>query len=301
MQGLTGERGRMKQRERWELQEKEFLAPYGVKSGESKGRKYPEKEHPIRSPFQRDRDRIIHSTAFRRLEYKTQVFIYHEGDYYRNRLTHTIEVQQIARSIARALAVNEDLTEAISLAHDVGHTPFGHKGEWALNEIMQELKMGGFEHNRQGLRVVDKLEKRYPDFPGINLTFETREGIARHKTSYDAPEIKEFQNSKSPSLETQIVNLADIIAYTSHDLDDGLKARLLDEEELSNIEIWNTILKNISCADEDLKRMGIIRALINFLATDLIENTLTNLQKNKTRFRGGCPANGCPGQSQPGS
>jgi len=174
----------------WSESETHALAPYAMKAVESQGRQYPEMEHPFRSPFQRDRDRIIHSTAFRRLEYKTQVFVVHEGDYYRTRLTHTVEVAQIARTIARALGLNEDLTETIGLAHDLGHTPFGHSGEEALRELMKDF--GGYEHNRQGLRVVTKLEKRYPEFDGLNLTFEVREGIIKHVSEYDQPEVQEY-------------------------------------------------------------------------------------------------------------
>jgi len=260
----------MRTRKQWEEIEENNLAPYAVKSSQTLGRKHPEKEHHLRTAFQRDRDRIIHSTAFRRLEYKTQVFIYHEGDYYRNRLTHTIEVQQIARSIARNLGLNEDLVEAISLAHDIGHTPFGHKGEQALNEIMNRFGKR-FEHNSHGLRVVDVLEVRYPEFEGLNLTYEVREGIVKHKTSYDSPEIQEFNEHLSPTLEAQVVNLADEIAYTSHDLDDGLKSGILDVEELDNLKIWNTVMKKIKIKTHgELARSAVVRSLINLLVEDLI-------------------------------
>ncbi|RKY31734.1 MAG: deoxyguanosinetriphosphate triphosphohydrolase [Candidatus Omnitrophota bacterium] len=272
----------MRKREEWEKIEDEILAPYSVKSSQTLGRKYPEKEHDFRSPFQRDRDRIIHSTAFRRLEYKTQVFIYHEGDYYRNRLTHTIEVQQIARTIARILRLNEDLVEAIALAHDIGHTPFGHKGEVALNELMKDF--GGFEHNRHGLRVVDWLEKRYPDFPGLNLTFEVREGIIRHKTIYDTPlegeEFEEFKKFTSPSLETQVVNFADEIAFTSHDLDDGLKSGIISEEELHDLEIWKEVVSEIrKDLPADIRRVQAIRNLINILVLDLVRESEKNIKE----------------------
>jgi len=270
----------MRNRIEWEKIEEKILAPYGVKSSKSLGRKYPEKEHPLRTCFQRDRDRIIHSTAFRRLEYKTQVFIYHEGDYYRNRLTHTIEVQQIARTIARILRLNEDLVEAISLAHDIGHTPFGHKGEYTLDAIMKTYNTR-FEHNLHGLRVVDYLEKRYPDFPGLNLKFEVREGIIRHKTSYDMPldsDLKEFLQFKSPSLETQVVNFADEIAYTSHDLDDGLKSEVISIEELKNIELWKEISKSIKVSNEKKVKI-VIRNLINFLVLDFVNQSLKNIKK----------------------
>src|SRR4030042_182930 len=205
----------------------ELLALYAQKSKRSKGRHYKESEHSYRSCYQRDRDRIIYSTAFRRLEYKTQVFVNHEGDYYRTRLTHTLEVAQIARTIAAALRLNADLVEAIALAHDLGHTPFGHAGEEALNELMSEC--GGFNHNLQGLRVVDILEERYIDFPGLNLTWEVREGIAKHSSAFDkavAPE--ELAPDEMPTLESQIVDIADEIAYDNHDLDDGLTSVLLN-------------------------------------------------------------------------
>lgn len=262
----------MRKRQDWEEIEEKVLAPYAVKSSRHIGRRYPEKEHPLRTAFQRDRDRIIHSTAFRRLEYKTQVFIYHEGDYYRNRLTHTIEVQQIARSIARNLALNEDLVEAISLAHDIGHTSFGHKGEQALNEIMQRFGKN-FEHNQHGLRVVDILEKRYSEFEGLNLTYEVREGIVKHKTSYDSPNIQEFTRHISPTLEAQVVNLADEIAYTSHDFDDGIKSGILNIKELGNLELWDKVssLTGRKKLEQQIERTASVRILINLLVKDLIK------------------------------
>src|SRR5512145_749344 len=200
----------MLDRKALEALEESLLAPYAAKSGRSRGRKVAEPEDPFRSVFQRDRDRVIHSAAFRRLEYKTQVFVNHEGDHYRTRLTHTIEVSQIARSVARALRLNEDLTEAIVLAHDLGHTPFGHAGERMMNELMAEE--GGFEHNLQSLRVVDVLEKRYPSFDGLNLTFEVREGICKHSSQYDSPpRVPEFDDPGYPSLEAQVADMADEI------------------------------------------------------------------------------------------
>lgn len=266
---------RLLTREEIEEKEESLLAPYAMKSRESRGRVYPQEEDPIRTRYQRDRDRIIHSTAFRRLEYKTQVFVNHEGDYYRTRLTHTIEVAQIARTMARALRLNEDLTEAISLAHDIGHTPFGHSGEEALHELMDGK--GGFEHNHQGLRVVDLLEHRYPDFKGLNLTYETREGIIKHRTPYDLPdlsELEEFMPQKSPTLEAQIVNLADEIAYTSHDLDDGLKAGYLNLSDLQGVELWREIYDGIDQGIGEEKRIRIsVRTLIGSQITDLIETT----------------------------
>src|SRR5881409_3171259 len=207
----------MPSRTEFEAREAATLAPYAMPSRNSRGRRHPEPEHPIRMAFQRDRDRIIHSTAFRRLEYKTQVFVNHERDYYRTRLTHTMEAAPVTRTLARALGLNEDLAEAIALAHDLGHTPFGHSGEEVLDKCMREH--GGFEHNRQSLRVVELLEAAYPDFPGLNLTFEVREGLQKHQAFYEAPEPNE-DAYRCPSLEAQIANLADEITYYSHDLDD---------------------------------------------------------------------------------
>jgi len=262
-------------------EEEKYLAPYAMKSRETKGRKYKEEDHPYRSFFQRDRDRIIHSTAFRRLEYKTQVFVNHEGDHYRTRLTHTIEVAQISRSLARALRLNEDLTEAIALAHDLGHTPFGHSGEETLNEIMKS--QGGFEHNRQSLRVVDLLEERYPDFPGLNLTYEVREGIIKHETVYDKPVPAEFNPKHCPTLECQVVNLADEIAYTSHDIDDGLRSLVLSEEELNQVELWKATIQEIEKKYNNLppyqKISQTVRMIINQEATDAIQVTTDRLNK----------------------
>ncbi len=263
--------------------EKCELADYAVKSAETRGRKYPETEHPLRTPFQRDRDRIIHSTAFRRLEYKTQVFIYYEGDYYRNRLTHTLEVQQLARTVARALRVNEDLVEAISLAHDLGHTPFGHKGETTLDKIMREQGYPGFEHNSHGLRVVDIIERKTSKFPGLNLTYEVREGIIRHTTSYDVPRQKgmeEFFQFLSPSIETQIVSVCDEIAYTCHDLDDGIKSEVIKIEDLDTIDLWREVeeMSREESNDMGLKRRTMIRNFINHLINDLVEQSRKNIR-----------------------
>ena len=266
--------------------EEKFMAPYAMKSHNSRGRIYKEPEHSYRSSYQRDRDRIIHSAAFRRLEYKTQVFVNHEGDYYRTRLTHTIEVAQIARTIAQALSLNTDLTEAIALAHDLGHTPFGHAGEEALNELI--AKSGGFNHNLQSLRVVDYLEERYPDFTGLNLTWEVREGIVKHSTAFDLPvKIKELRPNELPTLETQVVDIADEIAYDNHDLDDGLTSGMISEADLENLEIWEEINKKISkkyfnIAPEKRKYL-IIRSLINLQATDLIQKTEENIKKFKIK------------------
>ena len=266
--------------------EEKFLAPYAMKSGKSRGRVYKEEEHPYRSAYQRDRDRIIHSSAFRLLEYKTQVFVNHEGDYYRTRLTHTLEVAQIARTIALALRLNVDLTEAIALAHDLGHTPFGHSGEDALNELM--AKHGGFNHNAHGLRVVDELEERYPDFPGLNLTWEVREGIVKHSTKFDkSVKIKGLAPQEMPTMETQIVDIADEIAYDNHDLDDGLTSGLLKEEDLKNLPIWNKI--NSTIPDKyakiapEKKKYLMIRNLINMQVTDLIRETEKKVRELKLK------------------
>jgi dGTPase len=214
-------------RTKMEAIENQTLAPYAVHASQSKGRFFTQKPEPnYRTCFQRDRDRILHTTAFRRLEYKTQVFINFEGDYYRTRLTHTLEVAQIGRTIARALGANEDLTEAICLAHDLGHPPFGHSGEATLNQVMQGF--GGFNHNHHSFRIVTEVEKRYPEFPGLNLTWEVLEGIVKHETAYDVADASNFNPEIRGHLEAQITNVADELAYTSHDLDDGLRAGLID-------------------------------------------------------------------------
>ena len=264
--------------------EDKILAPYAMKIAYSKGRVYPERAHSYRSDYQRDRDRIVHSAAFRRLEYKTQVFVNHEGDYYRTRLTHTIEVAQIARTIAGVLRLNTDLTEAVALAHDLGHTAFGHSGEDALNELMS--KHGGFNHNLQGLRVVDYLEERYPDFPGINLTWEVREGIVKHSTVFDKSiRIKDLAPAEGPTLETQVVDIADEIAYDNHDLDDGLTSGLIKESDLVNLSIWERINKHIAREyrgiSPEKRKYLIIRSLIDLQVTDLIQETEKNIVKLK--------------------
>jgi len=276
---------------RKDIEEREYsiLAPYAMKSRESRGRVHKEKEHDYRSAYQRDKDRIIYSTAFRRLEYKTQVFVNHEGDYYRTRLTHTLEVAQIAKSIARALRLNEDLVEAIALAHDLGHTPFGHAGEDTLRKLM--AKHGGFEHNAQGLRVVDILEERYPDFPGLNLSYELREGIAKHSTAFDRPtivfEIKGFDKQALPLLETQTVDIADEIAYDNHDLDDGITSGLIEEQALESLGIWkeasNIITKKFPSLSSEKRKYQIIRTLINNQVTDVIQESEKNIKKFKIK------------------
>jgi dGTPase len=263
-----------------------FLAGYAIKSNDSRGRKFKEQEHPYRSPFQRDRDRIIHSAAFRRLEYKTQVFVNHEGDYYRTRLTHTLEVAQIAKTIACSLGLNEVLAEAIALAHDLGHTPFGHSGEEILNILMRDH--GGFNHNYQSLRVVDLLEERYPEFKGLNLTWEVREGIVKHSTSFDIPAIcEEFNLEEMPSLEAQVVEIADEVAYDNHDIDDGLTSGLLEVKQLDSVKIWQDAetktKEKFAKMKPDIQKYQIIRYLINLQVTDLIEESKKNIAKNKIR------------------
>ncbi len=259
------------------------LASYAV-SVSAHGRKVSEPAPLGRSEFQRDRDRIIHSGAFRRLEYKTQVFVNHEGDLFRTRLTHSIEVAQIGRSIARRLMVNEDLVEAVSLAHDLGHTPFGHAGQEALNACMKEH--GGFEHNLQSLRVVDVLEERYAAFDGLNLCFETREGILKHCSLEHAAQLGEvgerFLHDRRPSLEAQIANLADEIAYNNHDVDDGLRSGLLTLEQLSSVRLFAGHLDEVRASYPDLAERRVVhetvRRMINTLVTDLIAQTESNIR-----------------------
>lgn len=271
-----------------EDREEKFLAPYAMKSNDSRGRRYPEKEHPYRSCYQRDRDRIIHSTAFRRLEYKTQVFVNHEGDYYRTRLTHTLEVAQIGRTIARALRLNEDLVETIALAHDIGHPPFGHSGEATLKELMKDY--GGFDHNMQGLRVVDVLEQRYPHFPGLNLSWEVREGISKHTTLFDQPNrALELDPEKSSLLEIQVVDMADEIAYDNHDLDDGLTSGLLKEEDLLMVPLWKEVSRKLHQLYPELRgkvrKYQLIRWLIDMQVTDLINRAKKTIKKLKIKSR----------------
>jgi len=258
-------------RQEFEQRERRLLAPYAAKSAESQGRAHPEPEHAYRTAYQRDRDRVVHSTAFRRLEYKTQVFLTHEGDYFRTRLTHTLEVTQIARTLARALNLNEDLVEAVALAHDLGHTPFGHSGEEALAELMRDH--GGFEHNRQGVRIVDYLEHPYPGFPGLNLTYEVRECIAKHATSYDHPAASEFAPGPPP-LEGQIVELADSIAYDSHDLDDALAMEIMSAEDLEGLNIFRQAAADFAASLADLsldqRIRRIAKLLIDLMVTDAI-------------------------------
>jgi len=268
-------------REKLEEIEEQTLAPYGMRSKDTKGRTHPDKEPDYRTAFQRDRDRILHTTAFRRLEYKTQVFINYEGDYYRTRLTHTLEVQQIARTVARALGANEDLVEAICLAHDLGHSPFGHSGEVALNRLMKDYN--GFDHNRQSLRIVTELEQRYPDFPGLNLTWEVREGIVKHETEYDVANTADYNPELRGQLEAQIANAADELAYTAHDLDDGLRSGMVTPQMLEGITLWEITLKSVGWEESilsELARHQLIRRLIGMEVSDLVHTTSQRIRES---------------------
>jgi dGTPase len=277
-----------------------MLAPYAVTEDCSRGRRYAEPAPAMRSEFQRDRDRIIHSAAFRRLEYKTQVFVNHEGDLFRTRLTHSIEVAQISRSIARALHLNEDLTEGIALAHDLGHTPFGHAGQDALNACMQDY--GGFEHNLQSLRVVDELEERYAEFPGLNLTYETREGILKHCSRKHAKSLGElgqrFIKRQQPSLEAQLTNLGDEIAYNSHDVDDGLRSGLISVHDLAEVTLfrqqYETVRSKYTSLSPRRTIHEVVRRLINCQVVDLVETSMRNLEEARPADTGAVRAHGEP-------
>lgn len=274
-------------REQLEQRERQFLAVYAMHSGDSRGRVHHDDEHPYRTAYQKDRDRVIHTTAFRRLEYKTQVFVYHEGDHYRNRLTHSIEVAQIGRTMARALAANEDLTEAICLAHDLGHPPFGHTGEHVLNDLMDGY--GGFDHQRQTMRIVEKLEERYPGFPGLNLTYEVREGLVKHDTVYDVTDATGYEPDKAGTLECQLANLADEIAYSAADLEDGLRSGILDPREVAELVLWQKLHDVLASdlaypvGDDEtltaLVRARTVRKLIGALVTDSISTTSRRLDE----------------------
>lgn len=261
--------------------EEEALAPYAVHAARSKGRKYPEYEPEFRTCFQRDRDRVLHTTSFRRLEYKTQVFINYEGDYYRTRLTHTLEVTQIGRTIARALGANEDLVETICMAHDLGHPPFGHSGESVLNKLM--AAHGGFNHNHQSYRIVTELEHRYPRFPGLNLSWEVLEGIVKHETEYDKTDALDFDPHLRGHLEAQITNVADELAYTAHDLDDGLRSGMISAEMLADIQLWKMVTGNLEvslCQLDELTRHEIIRELIGLEVNSTIQHSSDRLEKS---------------------
>ncbi len=266
-------------REDLERCEAATLAPYGFHSRESQGRAFPEEEASYRTRFQRDRDRILHTNAFRRLEYKTQVFVYAEGDYYRTRLTHTLEVAQIGRSLATALGANEVLVEAICLAHDLGHPTFGHAGEYMLNQLMADH--GGFDHNKQSLRIVEKLEHRYPDFEGLNLSWEVLEGIVKHETSYDVADATRFAPHLRGTLEAQLANPADELAYSAHDLDDGLYSGLIRPQDLTGLKLWEQVKESVGWDGTDYDKMWrhrIVRRLLGLLIDDAIAETAQRLE-----------------------
>ena len=263
-----------------ESNEDNSIAPYGFQSSKSRGREYNEEKALYRTEYQRDRDRIIHTTAFRRLEHKTQVFENNEGDYYRTRLTHSLEVAQVGRTIARALAANEDLVETICLAHDLGHPPFGHTGERVLNSLL--IKHGGFDHNKQSIRIVTDIECRYPHFKGLNLTWEVREGIVKHETEYDVADAYQYNPDLRGHLEAQIANAADEIAYNTHDLDDGLRSGILNPSILEQLKLWNIARDSINWDGiqlSELIRHRMIRRMIGLQIHDLIETTNGNIQK----------------------
>lgn len=269
-------------REELERRENAALAPYAMHSSQSRGRVYAEDEHAYRTVYQRDRDRIIHTTAFRRLEYKTQVFVYSEGDHYRNRLTHSVEVAQIGRTLARALGCNEDLTEAICLAHDLGHPPFGHTGEETLNDLMRSH--GGYDHQKQTYRIITDLEQRYPEHPGLNLTYEVREGVVKHDTSYDIVDARHYSPDERGTLECQLSNLADEIAYNTSDTDDGLRAGILDPREVLELQIAQRALRSMGengKADlaDPMTRYRFIRRMVGIQVSDTIAATNENLQQ----------------------
>ncbi len=260
-------------REQLERNERQDLAPYAALAAESRGRMHAEGESAHRTAFQKDRDRVVHTSAFRRLEYKTQVFVNYEGDYYRTRLTHTLEVAQVATSIARALGLNEDLSETIALAHDLGHPPFGHSGEKALDTLAASV--GGFDHNRQSLRIVTKLERRYPGFPGLNLTWETLEGIMKHETEYDVPD-PSWEPDVQPTLEAQVVNVADEVAYNAHDLDDGLRSGHLTASGVAEVPLIGELMHRLGLNPDKFdtsQRYILIRELLGDIITDVVHAT----------------------------
>lgn len=272
-------------RVRLEADERRSLAPWGMPSADSEGRRIHEERDPFRTEFQRDRDRVIHTTAFRRLIGKTQVFVSSTGDHFRTRLTHSLEVSQVARSVARSLGANPELTEAVALAHDLGHAPFGHPGGDVLDELM--AAHGGFEHNHQSLRILDVLEQRYPDFDGLNLTYEVRECIVKHKRPFEGPAYAPYRPEEAPLLEAQIVDMADGIAYNSHDLDDGIHAGILDPEGLKDTKLWSDVRASVldrwpSLAGRDLVRR-IVAGVIDHLVKDLVRTTAANLEAQGIR------------------
>jgi dGTPase len=262
----------------WERWEEAHLAPFAMRSANSRGRRFPEDEHPLRTRYQRDRDRIVHSSSFRRLEYKTQVFVNHEGDNYRTRLTHSLEGAQIGRTVARALGLNEELVECLVLGHDVGHTPFGHAGERVMDELM--AGHGGFEHNRQTLRTLEVLERRYAEFPGLNLTWEVREGLVKHNPQADASAPAEYAPGEAPTLEAQLGDFVDEIAYNNHDIDDGLSSGLITVEKLRTVALFreaHDAQLARGAADERIMRHQVVRHIINRCTQDLLETTLGNV------------------------
>ena len=261
-------------RERLEQNERETLAPYASLASDSRGRVYSEGESIYRTAYQKDRDRVVHTSAFRRLEYKTQVFVNYEGDYYRTRLTHTLEVVQVSKSIARALGLNEDLTETIALAHDLGHPPFGHAGERTLDRLAKEV--GGFDHNKQSLRVVTELEQRYPDFQGLNLTWETLEGIMKHESTFVEVPGSDWEPDKQPSLEAQVVNLADELAYNAHDLDDGLRSGYLTAQQITQVPLVGGVMGELGLEPSTFTnqaRYALIRELLGQVIEDTVAHT----------------------------
>jgi dGTPase len=257
-----------------EEREAQLLAPWGMRSAESRGRRYPEPEHAMRTCFQRDRDRVVHSSSFRRLEYKTQVFVNHEGDNYRTRLTHSLEGAQIGRTVARALGLNEELTECLVLGHDLGHTPFGHSGERVMNELMRDH--GGFEHNRQTLRILEVLERRYPEFPGLNLTWEVREGIIKHRPDSDATAPPDYAPGEAPTLEAQLVDHVDEIAYNNHDVDDGLSSGMFTVAEIREVGLFREAHDDAvgrGLDDDRTARHHVVRWIIDRCVRDLTETS----------------------------
>jgi dGTPase len=265
-------------RRQQEEREEVTLAPYAMRSRLSRGRRYPEEEHPFRTCFQRDRDRVIHCSSFRRLEYKTQVFVNHEGDNYRTRLTHSLEGAQIGRTVARAMGLNEELTECLVLGHDLGHTPFGHSGERVMNELMRDY--GGFEHNHQTLRILEQLERRYPGFPGLNLTWELREGIIKHRPDSDATAPPEYAPGECPTLEAQLVDFVDEIAYNNHDVDDGLTSGMVSVEQLREVALFREAYEQVVAGrspDERVVRHQVVRRIIDRCSRDLIETSLRQI------------------------
>ena len=270
-----------------EALEEKTLAGYAMKSRDSSGREYKEPVHESRTCYQRDRDRIVHSEAFRKLEYKTQVFIIFEGDYYRTRLTHTIEVAQIARTIGRNLQLNEDLIEAIALAHDLGHPPFGHAGEEILNSIMRSKGLKGFNHNKRSFDIVTRLEKRYPNFNGLNLTREVLVGILKHKTVYDVPQAVKGSLKEGPTLEAQVVDIADSLAYLNHDIDDGLTSGCITESDLMDSVLWRRVLKDnteaLKTSDREMLKYQIVKSLIDQQVKDLLKTSDGKIKKEKVK------------------